>query len=431
VPQKNQKETMMLRKLLAFVALGLILRIAYAATIYQPSLLPYILDDYVLYRMGAEAILSGDLTFTNDLFLMRPPLYPLLVAALDLHPLLIIATNIIFGTAVIPLSYVLARKLRLSYRLALVASLIVAVDPTSIKYSGVLVAEPLANLLLALAFISLAIAAKRQTGATSVLWAALAGAFITFSALTRPAAYLFSIPMGLWLAFARRQGRILATCALLVFGFGGAWLWMNHNAAAFGHRTFSTVGNFTMLYYRAASVLHQATGQEIDDVYAELARRVEARLGNDTADISAEKRHEHYTRTPQLQSAMTDVALGVFRDYPLYYLLTIPVGLYRMLIQVSGPLLLPGIAWNLALLLAAVFGLWRLIHAKDWATAMLLVFPCLYFIGGTLLVCTSCVDTRGRTMITPLLAIMAAYGIIHLLNRRRAVSASPSPPADS
>ena len=422
---------MIQRKLLAVVALGLILRIAYTATIYEPSLLPYILDDYVLYRMGAEAILSGDLTFTNDLFLMRPPLYPLLVAALGLEPLLIIAVNILFGTVIIPLSYLLARKLCMSYRLALIAGLIVAVDPTSIKYSGVLVAEPLANMLLALAFISLAMAAQMHRRAPFMLWAALAGAFIAFSALTRPAAYLFSIPMGLWLAFARRQGRVLATCALLVFGFGGAWLWMNHNAAAFGHRTFSTVGNFTMLYYRAASVLHQATGQEIDEVYAELARRVEARLGNDTADISAQKRHEHYTGSPQLQSAMTDVAFGVFRDYPPYYLLTIPVGLYRMLIQVTGALLLPGIAWNLALLLAAAFGLWRLVREKSWAIAMLLTLPCFYFIAGTLLVCTSCVDTRGRTMITPLLAIMAAYGFMHLLNRRRAASASPSPPVDS
>ncbi|MCY3916599.1 MAG: hypothetical protein OXG49_11355 [Chloroflexi bacterium] len=206
---------------------------------------------------------------------------------------------------------------------------------------------------------------------------------------------------------------------------------MNHNAAAFGHRTFSTVGNFTLLYYRAASVLHQATGQDIDKVYVELAHRVEAKLGNDTEDISAEKRHEHYTGSPQLQSAMTEVAIGVFRDHPLYYLLTIPVGLYRMLIQVSGPLLLPGIVWNLALVLGAAYGLWRIARETRWATVLFLALPCLYFLAGTLLVCTSCVDTRGRTMITPLLAVMAAYGVAHLLNRRRARSASPSRSADS
>ena len=60
----------------AIIALGLLLRVAYAAAIYEPSLLPHFLDDYVLYRMGAEAIASGDLTFSDDLFLLRPPLYP-------------------------------------------------------------------------------------------------------------------------------------------------------------------------------------------------------------------------------------------------------------------------------------------------------------------------------------------------------------------
>ncbi|MCY3714896.1 MAG: hypothetical protein OXG92_00305 [Chloroflexi bacterium] len=39
--------------LLVITVFGLLLRILYAAAIYEPSLLPYILDDYILYRAGA------------------------------------------------------------------------------------------------------------------------------------------------------------------------------------------------------------------------------------------------------------------------------------------------------------------------------------------------------------------------------------------
>ena len=65
---------------------------------------------------------------------------------------------------------------------------------------------------------------------------------------------------------------------------------------------------------------------------------------------------------------------------------------------------------------------------KHWAMVMLLLLPTAYFVTGTLVVQTSGIDTRARVMVTPLLAIMAAYGIMHLLNQRRGASASPSPP---
>ena len=68
---------------------------------------------------------------------------------------------------------------------------------------------------------------------------------------------------------------------------------------------------------------------------------------------------------------------------------------------------------------------------RDWSSVAFLCLPCLYFLLGTILVQTSGIDTRARVMITPLLAVMAAYGVGHLLNRRRARSASLSPPVDS
>lgn len=157
------------RGLLALVFVGLLLRVAYALAIYEPTLLSYHRGDYDLYRILAEEILRGDLTFKNSGYLMRPPLFPLLAAALGLQPLLIITVNILLATCIIPVTYLLAKQLDLSEKLSLLSALIVALDPTSVKYSGVLLAEPLANLLLALAFVTLAMLRRAESRASIVM----------------------------------------------------------------------------------------------------------------------------------------------------------------------------------------------------------------------------------------------------------------------
>ncbi|MCY4466196.1 MAG: hypothetical protein OXE46_11740 [Chloroflexi bacterium] len=192
--------------LLMVASLGLLLRILYAAAIYEPSLLAYGLDDYILYRVGAELIAGGDLSFSHDLFLLRPPLFPLMVAALQLNDFAVIAANILLGTSVIPLTYMLARMMRLSPQWSLLPTFLVALDPTSIKHAGVLAAEPLANALLASAFVCLLATRTAQQGKMAILWGWLAGGCLILSAFARPAAYMLWLPMGLWLLVTIRRG---------------------------------------------------------------------------------------------------------------------------------------------------------------------------------------------------------------------------------
>ena len=419
------------RALLAIILIGLIMRTGYAIAIYEPSLLVYHGGDYELYRQGAEDILRGDLGFTSDLYLVRPPLFPLLMAVLGLQPTAILAVNILLSIGIIPLTFILACKFNVSCNAALLAALLVAIDPTSIKYAAILLAEPLTNLLLACTFVSAMLLRHADEQNKAAVAGLITGSLIALSALARPAAYLFWIPIAIWIAFAKRRWRLISAGAVVVAGLAGTGTWISHNYFNYGHASFTTIGNYNLLYYRAASVLHQASGLGIDEVYGELARRVEGGLGNDTSGITAMRRHYHYTGSPALQAAMRDVAIRIFFDHPLVYLATIPVGLYRVLIHVDGQLLLPGVIWNLALLIAALVGVSRLIRQQRWIDMMFLIFPCAYFVLGTLLVQTSGIDTRARVMVTPLLAIMAAYGVMHLLNRRRAASASLSPPACS
>ena len=203
-------------------------------------------------------------------------------------------------------------------------------------------------------------------------------------------------------------------------------LWKQHNATYLRNGSFSTAGTFQLLYVRAASVLYQATGrQDIDAVYANLACRVEEQLGNEIPNITANWRHRHLASTAEMQAAMTEVALDVFREYPLYYLLTIPVGLYRTLLAIWTFPIWISIGWNVVFLLAAAYGLWQFVRQRRWIEAAFLLLPCAYFLTGTLLVATASIDTRARVMVTPLLAVMAAHGAVYWLNRRRAESALP------
>ena len=418
----------------AIILLGLALRIAYTSSVYGLTLDLDYPGDYWDYHIAAKQILRGDTAFTHPIFLLRPPLYPLVVAALDVHRPLLLILNQLLAIMIIPLTHLLARQLRLPHQLALLAALLVALDPTSIKYSGILLAEPLANLLLAAAFAALLALKRTQSRTATLTWGLAAGALIALSALTRPAAYLLWIPLAAWVIGARwtKGLRLLAALALAAPNLLGIGLWQSHNMAAFSNGSFTSVGAFNLLYYRAAATLHLAQGrQDIDAVKISLARRVEERLGNGADDFAEEWRVRHRAPTAPGEAGMRNVALEVIFNHPAEFALAALIGALQSLIEVWGALSVPGAVWNIALMIAAAFGLWSLFCQRHWLEAMFLVLPCLYFLSGTVAVCTTCMDTRARVMITPLLAILAACGIMHLLNRRRAASASPSPPVDS
>ena len=86
----------------------------------------------------------------------------------------------------------------------------------------------------------------------------------------------------------------------------------------------------------------------------------------------------------------------MFRAYPLWYVLTFLVGLYRQLFETSGPLLLPGIFWSIALLSASGYGLLQLLREKRWGDALFILLPCAYFLLGSLVYCTACSSGRDR-----------------------------------
>lgn len=371
--------------------------------------------DYALYRIGGEHIREyGDLT--NSLFLLRPPLFPLLIAALKLDHIAILMVNALIGSTLVPLTAILAHQLGLSSRLALGAALITALDPASIVYSSFLGPEPLANAALACMAIALLQAVVYTRGPSSLAWGTVAGAALVLSVLARPAPYLLWIPLTTWaLIVYRKQLLAIGIYALVaVIGIGS---WVIHNGQVFDNYTVSTVGAYSMLYYRAASVERWATGNNIEDVYIELSRRVEKRMGRDPSQVDVNTRHHHYTGPSELTRVMTAVAIDVYTDHPLYYFATIPVGLARMygwtnLLPVWSRL--PEVLWNIMFVAASAVGLWCSWRRRHWLLLCYTGLFGLYFTVGTMVSQTSGLDTRMRTMLVPFMAILSVYGICSL-----------------
>jgi len=395
-------------------ALALALRLGLYAAWYTPDLHRFESGDYALYRIGAEHLRAeGD--FSNSLFLVRPPGFILLVYALGSRHAWVIGVNAVLGALLAPLTSVLARRLDLGGRAALLAGVLVAVDGGSVVYSPFLGPEPLANLLLLAAVVALLVGVQTASSRRAVVWGALAGLALACSAWTRPAAYLLWVPLAAWIVVAHR-GRWRVALIFALINLAGIAGWTAHNARVFDYPTYSTISPYTLVYYHAASVEHQATGDDMDTVYTRINRRVEERIGRDPSAVGPGARHGYLAATPEIAAALNRVALDIFLDHPLITLATFPVGFARMF-GLATRVLAPSslvvsaaeIAWNAAFLLAAAAGLWRAWRRRQWTLFWIVLLVALYFTGGTLIVKSAGMTVRERSMLAPFMAAAAAY----------------------
>lgn len=415
------------RWLLLVFALAVAVRLALIAVQYTNDLARFQSGDYTLYRIGGEHICAQRNT-TNSLFLLRPPLFPLLVCLLGVNDWAVLLANAVIGAALAPLTVILARQLRLGPRPALAAGIVVALDPASVAYSAWLGAEPLANVTLILMIVALLQGALYSGGRRALGWGAAAGLALALSVLSRPAPYLIWTGLSVWLILAYRRWAVVAVYALAsVVGIGA---WVVHNAIEFDNPTVSSVAAYSMLYYRAASVENWATDDDMTTIYINLARRVEERLGRDTSRVSEITRHTHYSGPSELTDAMMATAVETFIDHPIAYVLTIPIGLARMYGYTNIlPVWLTAveIPWNGLLLAGTAAGLWLAFRRREW----LLFWAALLFVGyftvGTIVAQTSGLDTRMRTMLAPFMAAATVYAIDIWLARRQARRAKDIP----
>ena len=403
--------------LLAFALWG-----GLAALRYSDDFSNFDSGDYPLYAIGAEHWRMAH-DFSNSLFLVRPPAYPLLVFALNNDKLLVLAADIASGALIAPVTYFLALQLGLSISASLIAASIVAVDPASIAYSAFLGPEPVANLLIALAITALLCAVRAATQLRGLLWGAAAGVSLALASLSRPASYLLWIALGLWLLVVRRR-RWPAIALFMLINAAAVVGWMAHNGQVFGNPAFSTTGPYTMLYYHAAAIEHFVTGKSSAEVFTDINRRIETRLGRDPANVDAGTNQGYLAATLPVQEAETAEALAIFRAYPLHTLATFPLGFIRMFAYTQSLprwLSLIDVPFNIALLIGTAAGLWFAFRRRQWRLFWCVLLVCAYFTAGILIVKTTGLDTRERSMLTPFMATACAYTLA-LLRARREVA---------
>ncbi len=377
--------------------------------------------DYILYHIGGEHILTKH-DFSNSLFLVRTPLFPVLIAALGGNDLAVLIANALIGVAVVPLTYLLARQFGLGERLALGAALVSALDPTAVNYSAFLGTEALANTLTPAAVVALLFAMQRPERWRSYVWATVAALLLVLSAYARPSAYVLWIPLGAWVAFVyRRRWRVVALFVLVSALGVGAWI--VHNQRVFHNATFSTIGPYTMAYYRAASVEHIATGDSMDTIYTRINQRVVELAGLDLP-VTPDTRHHFLASSPEVARALTQTSLEIFGAHPLVYLATFPLGFVRLygfathsLVRSLSALALVEMGWNVLFTLLAFWGLWIAWRRQRvwWSWGVLLIVA--YYTIGTLLVKSAGMTTRERSVLTPWLAIAFVYGVAAFYRR--------------
>ena len=421
------------RLYLLFFALALVVRVGWL--VHHAGLPPEgtfgIFDqgDYRLYEIGAEHIASfGD--FSNSLFLVRPPGFPILIYLVGISKFAVLMANSLLGASLVPLAMKIAQELGLRRQLVMWVGVILCIDPTAVIHSSVtLYAEPLTNVTLLMMFLCLLVGSKTSNRRGPYFWLFCAAVLLALSALTRPTTQWLWVILGgmLWWWYPRLRRPVVAfmvTSSLLLTG------WVIHNGFVQRHYIFSTVGAYTMLYYRAASVERAATNQPIRDVFAAINQRVSARIGESPEGVGEEQRHNWLAATPEIHDAMLAESVAIFLRYPFAYLLTVPVGFLRIygvfssFPKLGQPLLSVAWLWNISLVVGWSLGMWFAWRERQqtllwWPLAMV-----GYTTVVTLLVSSASNSARMTSGITPFLVLGTVYALDKIRARWR-ISAIP------
>jgi 4-amino-4-deoxy-L-arabinose transferase-like glycosyltransferase len=250
--------------------------------------------------------------------LLRTPGYPGFLTPLlrlfdgSLHA--IVAVQIGVSLFTVWLTWVLARRL-IGPRTALASGLLLALDPPSALFSCLVQPETLFTVLLVAGAVFWRGALER--GACGPALAA--GLLLGLAALTRPIGLFLPV----WLAPAvwLRRGPLRPTRLLLCFLVAALLpiaAWMAKNRALTGFAFFSTVGDSSLFYYRAAGALAEDEGIPLDEARTRLSQRLWAQAPP-AASIA------------ELLSRQRALAVQVLAEHPWGALKVTSAGVLRML----------------------------------------------------------------------------------------------------
>ncbi len=375
--------------------------------------------DSFTYLAPARNLLQG-LGFVdrfNAVETIRTPGYPLFLALFGAQtlPVIIVQHLLNVGLAAAIYLFVIRRGGRV---MAIIASLLFALDAPTIHYANKLLSETLFTVLLYVVFV---LALQQQPKV--VVIALLTGVMV----LMRPIALFYFVALALFFAIQRlpiRQLTLFVAIAL-VLPVG----WAIRNRVQTGTYTVSSIGGINMLTYRAAGVLAIEDGgdfrADMNDERSGLVEdaddQIQETLGiSDAQELPLPVRSREYAR----------FGWRVVRQHPLAFLqLTIRGVLVNLfdsdwdaiaeVTAISPTIIEPLLeAFPVIIFIFATIGtiaLW----SSDRSLALLILITVAYFIGVS---AGGEAESRFRVPVIPHLAIAAAAGVVAV---RRGVSPVP------
>lgn len=215
----------------AAIGLGVLVRLAYALATHDQALA----GDQLEYHAQGVFFHDGHWWWSRAPFgvphpsLWKGPVYPLWVGALysagGVHPGWVKTAQVVFGVAVILLTWLLARRL-LGPKAGIAAAFLVAVYPMAFQFEELLYSEAIATPLL------LGVLVLAWTRAPTARRAVLTGAVLGVAMLTRPSfGVLGAAILVAWIAMAgwRRGVGLSAVAAVVAALVIAPWTIRNHH----------------------------------------------------------------------------------------------------------------------------------------------------------------------------------------------------------
>src|SRR5438105_7996713 len=364
--------------------------------------------DSFTYLAPARSMLSGAgfLDDSNLVETIRTPAYPLLLALFGARTLPIIILQHLINVA-LPLGiYIFAASRTTNRLIALVASLLFAIDVPTIHYANKVLTE---TTFAALLYVLFLLALHRPN---VIALGLLTGVLV----LVRPIAIFFFVPLAIVLAIWHKSARYLATFTLLALLPPVAWA--ARNKVQTGVFSVSSIGNINLLSQRAAGAL--AIEDEGD--FREALTDEESALTDEADDWIQQTLH-----IPDAEELPVAVRAKYYAQYGVrvireHWLSFVQLTIRGVLVnfvdsdwdavwdisQISPDVLRLTLGLIPVIILAfatvGVIDLWR----SDRALALLIIVVVVYFIG---ISAGGEAESRFRVPVVPQLAIAAGVGV--------------------
>ena len=187
--------------------------------------------------------------------------------------------------------------------LAIAAGLITTLDLPGIQSSFSILSETLAAATVMAAVCCAFLAVRAERASSALYWSLLAGTAGGMTALVRPIAIAFGVPLAIAILIGADRRWRLRAAALLIAAFAVLpVLWTVRNARQTGVATFSSLAGINLLHYRAAATLaiRQPGGldanliQQRELLERQACERLTIKYGRDCASIPWEHRSSTY-----------------------------------------------------------------------------------------------------------------------------------------